>query len=78
MEYLFTDLVIPSEAELPRFREPTHREAAQWLRQSEGVWSNELLRWLDRPEVAGRVVCYTGTLSLAQQWWIICDLQNKT
>jgi hypothetical protein len=81
MEYLFPDLVIP---ELPPFREPTHQEITAWLRATKGVWTLELLRWLGRPLPAPdsddyrlRDITYPP-LSLAQQWWIICDLQDQT
>ena len=74
MDYLFPDLVVP---ELPPFRQPTRREVAEWLRQTEGVWTNAILCWLGRPSHPERVHHYTGALSLAQQWWIICELQDQ-
>lgn len=74
MDLLFPDLHVP---DLPRFTQPTTREITAWLRDTEGVWSNELLRWLGRPEVSERIVMYTGPLSLAQQW-IVCELLDQT
>jgi hypothetical protein len=75
MDFLFPDLVIP---ELAPFRQPTRSEAADWLRQTGGVWINDILRWLGRPTRSDRDIAYRGALTPSQQWWIICDLQDQT
>ena len=79
MEFLYPDLNLNLNNSIPAFRQPNTREIQQWIRETSGVWSRELLKWLGRqlpPENTQRVVKYTGGLSLAQQWWIICDLQD--
>jgi hypothetical protein len=80
MNILFPDLVIP---DIPAFREPTRSEIAAWLRVTAGVWTLDILRWLGRhlpPEGSqayrDRDITYTA-LTMSQQWWIICELQDK-
>ena len=75
MEYLFPDLNIPKKG-IKKFKKPTNREIQQWLKETEGVWSNDILVWLNKPTIIGRENKYTGSLTIAQQWWIICELQD--
>jgi hypothetical protein len=77
MDILFEGLDLSAFDTIPRFRTPTRREIAEWIRQTEGVWTNEILEWLGRPVRPDRAgVKYHGPLTLAQQWWIIGELQD--
>lgn len=55
-------LALDPERQLPRFRVPTLREAAEWMRQTQGGAS-------------GRA--YTGPLTPSQQRWLRDDLYSS-
>lgn len=75
MDYLFPEFCVP---ELAPFVRPTNREVQDWLAQTRGMLSNELRHWAGLVPLLGRRVLYTGPLTLAQQWWIYCELNDDS
>ena len=60
-----------------RFTTPCDKDVREWLRQTRGVLTNEVRAWLGLPPIESRsVIKYEGPLSLAQQYYVLCELNN--
>jgi len=76
MDFLFPDVIIP---ELLTFIQPTIKESNDWIKQTGGIWTNEILKWLGKPIREDRTnIVYNGTLTIAQQWFILCELMDDS
>ena len=75
MDILFEGLDLTWEDQL-RFTVPTVNEVRDWLRQTEGRYTNEILEFLHLPLRTTNVATYSGSLSIPQQVYIIQTLNE--
>ncbi len=54
------------------------KNVQDFLKQTEGVYTNDILRHLGRPTLPDREIKYTGPLSIQQQWYILCEIMDDT
>jgi hypothetical protein len=67
---LFSDIDVG-----PKFIAPTNRQVQDWLKQTQGILSNDLRQRLSLPILKEReTIVYTGPLSLSQQMYIYHEL----
>jgi hypothetical protein len=67
------------QEEIEKFVTPTNIEIGDWIRQTEGMYTNEILIWLGKsPDPKRENVKYIGKLTLPQQWFILCDLEDDS
>jgi hypothetical protein len=74
MDFLFPDIDITN---IEPFKIPLDRQIIDWIKQTNGQYTNELRQFLNLPKLDSRShIVYNGPLTLAQQYWIICELSE--
>ncbi len=74
MEYLFPDIDISN---LTRFIIPNEKEIIHWLKQTKGVYTDDIRNYFNIRLLPNReIVVYQGSLSLMQQIYIIQSINE--
>ncbi len=73
MEFLF-DFEINLNLNNNKFIIPSTIQINDWLKQTNGIYTKEICDYLNIKK--DNCAKYSGSLTPAQQYWIITDLQN--
>jgi hypothetical protein len=74
MDILFEGLSLDDIG--PVFKNPSDREKQDWIRQTEGRYTNEILQFLQLQVRKDNPAVYIGPLSIVQQISIVHELTD--